>query len=388
MNCTMMQRKTLFLLLLVTVVSLPLLSRAMTQDEWNQGCYTKTKGQTTLYSVTMNPDTGEKEATPIGSLPSGTYIHENTYDYDLRMWEISYYPGGSSSMGWVSRDNLVDATKWVYYSDGSGDPLPEALVNDPAALKAYMDRVMPGYSLHGNGSNPVDPYSTVPEDGQATKPTQESGSKESRKEPAVTASWSSEEVISEEEKAFIAKCPQRLKMTVKAYKSYGDFKRNETFETVNIGTYCIIDDESDDAVRISYYLKGEQHSAFVPKDALIGAYTQYKENSEDDYSATVYTGDPNYEEIIAGKEITWLAESIQYDLDKQVEASKASSSETAQSSRKVEVSRLGFSSSEIVVDGKRIEVKTKELSFSDTAPEGKKLAVTAGSFLLSLEPDS
>jgi len=240
MNCTMMQRKALFLLLLVTVVSLPLLSRAMTQHEWNQGCYTKTKGQTTLYSVTMNPDTGEKEATPIGSLPSGTYIHENTYDYDLRMWEISYYPGGSSSMGWVSRDNLVDATKWVYYSDGSGDPLPEALVNDPAALKAYMDRVMPGYSLHGNGSNPVDPYSTVPEDGQATKPIQESGSKESRKEPAVTASWSSE---------------------------------------------------------------------------------------------------------------------------------------SEQSTRKVEVSRLGFSSSEIVVDGKLIEVKTKELSFSDTAPEGKKLAV-------------
>ena len=240
MNCTMMQRKALFLLLLVTVVSLPLLSRAMTQHEWNQGCYTKTKGQTTLYSVTTNPDTGEKEATPIGSLPSGTYIHENTYDYDLRMWEISYYPGGSSSMGWVSRDNLVDATKWVYYSDGSGDPLPEALVNDPAALKAYMDRVMPGYSLHGDGSNPVDPYITVPEDGQATKPTQESGSKESRKEPAVTASWSSE---------------------------------------------------------------------------------------------------------------------------------------SEQSTRKVEVSRLGFSSSEIVVDGKRIEVKTNELSFSDTAPEGKKLAV-------------
>jgi len=39
MNCTMMQRKALFLLLLVTVVSLPLLSRAMTQHEWNQGCY-------------------------------------------------------------------------------------------------------------------------------------------------------------------------------------------------------------------------------------------------------------------------------------------------------------------------------------------------------------
>jgi len=371
-------KRNLFLIFLITLLLCPLICFAMTQDEWNQGCYTKTKGQTTLYSVTVNPETGEKETTPIGSLPSGTYIHENTYDYDLRMWEISYYPGGSSSMGWVSRDNLTDATKWVYYSDGSGDPLPEALVDNPAALKEYMARVMPGYSLQGDGSTPVDPYSTVPEDNQAIPDEQsvpESSSNKSKKETTIIASWKQESVITDEERAFIAQCPQRLNSTVQASKSYDDYTKGISFETINIGTYCIITDEYDNAVRISYYLNGEQHSAYVPKSALIGAYTQYKENPNDDYSNTVYTGDPNYEEIVAGKEITWLAESIQNGLDEQVEAAKVASSEANQQSQQVEISQLGFSSSEIVVDGKLIEVKTSELSFSDTAQDDKKLAV-------------
>ena len=221
-------KRNLFLIFLITLLLCPLICFAMTQDEWNQGCYTKTKGQTTLYSVTVNPETGEKETTPIGSLPSGTYIHENTYVYDLRMWEISYYPGGSSSMGWVSRDNLTDATKWVYYSDGSGDPLPEALVDNPAALKEYMARVMPGYSLQGDGSTPVDPYSTVPEDNQATPDEQsvpESSSNKSKKETTIIASWKQESVITDEERAFIAQCPQRLNSTVQASKSYDDYTK-------------------------------------------------------------------------------------------------------------------------------------------------------------------
>lgn len=375
-------RKTVPLLMFLALVfCLPAISHAMTQDEWNQGCYTKTKGSTTVYSVTVNKETGEKETISVGSLPSGTYIHENTYDYDLRMWEISWYPGGSSAMGWVSRDNLTDATKWVYYSDGSGDPLPEALVNNPAALKAYMDRVMPGYSLRGDGSEPVNPYSTSAESepesrGNAEKTTTVKSKKQA--EGSITASLRIE-TTSEEELAFIASCPQRLGNTVNASNSYEDYEKGKSFETIPIGTYCTITDEHDDVVRISYYKNGEQHSAYVPKASLMGAYTQYKENPDDDYSNTVYTGDPDYEKIIAGKEITWLAESVQNNLDeKMIAAQSLSAAEDPQESPEhtvVEVRKLGITTSTVYYGGKEETVQTGDLVFAQNVPEGKELAV-------------
>lgn len=244
----MMKKKVLILGLLTLLLLLPAISHAMTQDEWNQGCYTKTNGITTVYSVTVNEGTGEKEATPVSSLPSGTYIHENVYDYDLRMWEISWYPGGTSAMGWVSRDNLTDATKWVYYSDGSGDPLPEALVDNPAALKAYMDRVMPGYSLQGDGSKPVNPYSTKPENESVSgeMPGTEatgSGSKTQNK-GSITATLRTEAQVSAEEQAFIAGCPQRLGDTVNGSHTYnkesaevfqGDLGGNQLLRNIRTG---------------------------------------------------------------------------------------------------------------------------------------------------------
>lgn len=379
----MMKKKVLILGLLTLLLLLPAISHAMTQDEWNQGCYTKTNGITTVYSVTVNEGTGEKEATPVSSLPSGTYIHENVYDYDLRMWEISWYPGGTSAMGWVSRDNLTDATKWVYYSDGSGDPLPEALVDNPAALKAYMDRVMPGYSLQGDGSKPLNPYSTKPENESVSgeMPGTEatgSGSKTQNK-GSITATLRTEAQVSAEEQAFIAGCPQRLGDTVNGSHTYEDYQNGESYESIPIGTYCMITDEHDDVVRISYYKDGEQHSAYVPKASLMGAYTQYKENPDDDYSNTVYTGDPDYEKIIEGKEITWLAESIQNNLDEKMIVAQSSAtvtdSQEGQEPTVVEVRELGIASSIVYRDGKEVTVQTGDLSFAQSTPEGKELAV-------------
>ena len=212
-----MKRIAPVLMTLILILCLPAISIAMTQEEWNQGCYTKTKGTTTIYSVIVNEETGEKETTPVGSLPSGTYIHENVYDYDLRMWEISWYPGGSSAMGWVSRDNLTDATKWVYYSDGSGDPLPEALVNNPEALKAYMDRVMPGYSLQGDGSKPVNPYSTKPEDesvsGEKSKAKATGSGSKTQDNGLITATLQTEDPIATEEQGPIMVEVRKLGIT-------------------------------------------------------------------------------------------------------------------------------------------------------------------------------
>lgn len=374
-------------LVFFTVVSAYLflysLSFAISQEEWNQGCYTKTKGTATVYSVTVNEETGEKETTPINSLPSGTYIHENVYDYDLRMWEISWYPGGSSAMGWVSRDNLTDATKWVYYSNGSGDPLPEALVDNPAALKAYMDRVMPGYSLQGDGSKPVNPYSTKPENRSVSGEmpgTEATGSgNKMQNKGTITATLRIAAPVSAEEQAFIAGCPQRLGDTVNASHTYEDYQNGESFESIPVGTYCMITDEHDDVARISYYKGGEQHSAYIPKASLMGAYTQYKENPDDDYSSTVYTGDPDYEKIIEGKEITWLAESIQNNLDEKMIVAQSSATATdsreEQESTVVEIRELGLATSIVYRNGKEETVKTGDLSFAQSTPEGKELAV-------------
>ena len=378
-----MKKKMLVIMIMILLFCPTSISHAMTQEEWNQGCYTKTKGTTTVYSVTLNEETGEKETTPVSSLPSGTYIHENVYDYDLRMWEISWYPGGSSAMGWVSRDNLTDATKWVYYSDGSGDPLPEALVDNPAALKAYMDRVMPGYSLQGDGSKPVNPYSTKAEDESVSGEKSETRvTGVESKAPAkgtITATLRTEDLISAEEQAFIAGCPQRLGDTVNGSYTYEDYQNGESYESIPIGTYCIITDEHNDVVRIRYYKDGEQRSAYVPKASLMGAYTQYKENPDDDYTTTVYTGNPDYEKIIAGKEITWLAESIQNNLDEKMIAAQSSAttpdSQEEQEATVVEVRELGITSSIVYRNGKEATVQTRDLSFAQNTPEGKELAV-------------
>lgn len=378
-----MKKKKSVLMIMMLLFCFPSISHATTQEEWNQGCYTKTKGTTTVYSVTLNEETGEKETTPVSSLPSGTYIHENVYDYDLRMWEISWYPGGSSAMGWVSRDNLTDATKWVYYSDGSGDPLPEALVDNPAALKAYMDRVMPGYSLQGDGSKPVNPYSTKAEDesvsGEKSEIRATGVESKAQDKGTITATLRTEDPISVEEQAFIAGCPQRLGDTVNGSYTYEEYQNGESYESIPIGTYCKITDELDDIVRISYYKGGEQHSAYVPKASLMGAYTQYKENPDDDYTNTVYTGNPDYEEIIAGKEITWLAESIQNNLDEKMIAAQSSAtapdSQEEQEPTVVEIRELGITSSIVYRDGKEATVQTGELSFAQNTPEGKELAV-------------
>ena len=381
-------RKCIRFLFITSLLMLaPLSCYALSLEEWNQWCWSKTNGQTTLYSLTVNEETGEKVTTAIGSLPSGTYVRSgDNSDRELHLIEVYYYPGGTSDRGYISSDNITSATKWIYYSDGSCDQLPEALVDNPAALKAYMDKHMPGYNLNGDGSKPVNPYSTLPEeeaDSDTSQPDKSSGVEQTKgtkpTEQPLYAELEQEREASEEEKAFIASCPQRLGSTVRGSKTYQDYTSGKSYESIPIGTYCRITDEHDDVVQISYYKASELHSAYIPRSTLMGAYTQYKENPDDDYSTTVYTGDPHYEEIVAGKEITWLAESIQNDLDGQVAAERAigssSDSQSGNEGKKVEVKSLGISYTTISYNGKEETVQTDALNFSQNAPEGKELAV-------------
>ena len=63
----------------------------------------------------------------------------------------------------------------------------------------------------------------------------------------------------------------------------------------------------------------------------------------------MYTGDPDYEKIIEGKEITWLAESIQNNLDEKMIVAQSSAtvtdSQEGQEPTVVEVRELGIASS-------------------------------------------
>lgn len=154
------------LLLLFSLTS----ASALTQTEWNQECRSKTKGATTLYALS---DDGSMTA--VGSLPAGAYIKLGVYDYDLQMWDIAYYAGGSRASAWVMRANVTSAETMVHFSDGTSVSLPEALVADSAALAAYVRRLYPGRTLHGNDEAPDSTGNTSPA-APETPPSPPSGS--------------------------------------------------------------------------------------------------------------------------------------------------------------------------------------------------------------------
>lgn len=341
--------------LLLAVVLLPSAAMAMSQAEWNQECRSKTSGETTLYAV-GNEDAltiDDAQLTVVGSLPGGTYIKTGSYHRELGMWDIAYWQNGGRASAWIMRDSITDATRWVYYTDGSGDPLPEALANDRAALESYIQRMHPDKVIYGDGTKPVSIDGTLP--------LEQLPEEETNKKPATTekvkGDWSEEQEASEAEKAFNAECPWRLKRNV---TGYSDPKLTKRYETINIGTYCRIVNDFDDVVKIAYYKNGEQHSACIEKAALLGSYTQYKAADGNTYS--INSGHPDHDKIIQENEVTWLAESVREGLDAQVDAQRAV--DTKPSSKKATTSKSSAPKAEKL-----------ELSLTMAVPEGKLLAV-------------
>ena len=88
---------------------------------------------------------------------------------------------------------------------------------NPEALKAYMDRVMPGYSLQGDGSKPVNPYSTKPEDesvsGEKSKAKATGSGSKTQDNGLITATLQTEDPIATEEQGPIMVEVRKLGIT-------------------------------------------------------------------------------------------------------------------------------------------------------------------------------
>lgn len=358
--------KGLIIYLVLICLLLPSLASAMSQTEWDQECRAKTSGTTLLYSKN---DSGE--FVEIGSLPSGTYIKAGTYDYDSRMWNVAYWNAGSRSSAWVKRENVIAAETMVHFSDGTSTSLPEALVKDSNSLRSYIQKQYPGKSLKSDSSRPTNIDGTDPLPPSTPSPVYTS---DETKEDTIQGDWSKEKEATNKEKEFNADCVWRLQRTV---TGYSDAKMTKMYETINIGTYCQITTDFDNVVKITYYKNSEKHSAHVYRSALLGSYTQYVDENGDTHS--ISSAHPDHASIIENCEVTWLAESIQQDLDAKVEAERTAAKNGDQvatsGAATVSLTRLGVATSTIVYNGEEKEVLTSELTFAQDVPEGKEIAI-------------
>lgn len=328
-------------LFLMIILLLPTTCLAMTQSEWNEECRTKTSGTTTLYSLEKN---GESvELIEIGSLPGGTHFKTGEFDYDLRMWHITYFTNGQKGTGWIHRENLVMATKEVFLNDGSAIIVTEAVYKNKAALQKEINRLAPGRSLYGDGSKPIAadgalPPEDVVNDPEALRQWADDYAKDRANTPtradnkgttstshttisnetAPVIQWTPKEELSDEERAFIADCSQQVNRTVTVYS---DATMTKASGTIKGGTLCKLIDESGEVARISYYENGTAQTAYIKRSDLYGAYTQYRQ--EDGTINTVYLGDPDYAKILEGKEITYLAESLQKGIEEDTDETTA-----------------------------------------------------------------
>lgn len=371
------------LILLITITMFPFESLAISYEEWSYECRSITTGTVTLYTIVETED-GTKESQEIGSLPAGTYFNVTGFDYDLLLYRIGYYSNGSGERAYIPKNSPIrDAVVRVFFTDGSESFIPESVYNNPSELQSHLNRLYPGLKLNGDGKKPVSIDGSLPLEEQENPiiPT-ETKAKDPNTDTSgyVQGEWTEQNEISEEEKAFNATCPSRLKRTI---WGYSDAHLKTKYEKINIGTYCCITNDFNDVVQIAYYKNGVKHSAYIEKSDILGNYSVYIDDKGE--SQTVYAGDPNYESIVANHEVTWTAETISQDLDGQVAAEKSKGYQSGSSgkktnsdtekSKKVNVSTIGLVTSTIYYENEKLEVPTSQLTFSENVPEDKQLAV-------------
>jgi hypothetical protein len=382
-----MQKFAVLASVLLICLFLPAIATALSQEEWDQECRVKTSGTATLYAIERDPNATDValsvQLIEAGSLPEGTYVKTGEFDYDLNMWQIAYLKDGSQYEAWVEKSAIVDATTVVYFDDGSCDALPEAMVADIDALLRRMNTVYPDrlYSaIPGSSTVHVEQVRPVATPQPVKDPNTDTSGK-------VKGEWNPSQTASEEELAFNAECPWRLKRTI---NGYSDPHMTQKYEAINIGTYCMIVTSFSDVVKIAYYKNGEEHAAHIERADLLGTTTQYV--NADGLPDGIRQADPNYDAVVGSHEVTWLAESIRQDLDTQVEAERNADGKEKKSSApakgqksgasakdngngKIKLKELGTYTSKVSYQGKTLEVRTAELSLGKDVPEDKKLAV-------------
>ena len=156
-------RKLTKLLVVLVAVLLPVCASAMTETEWNRKCHEKTKQSVTVYVR----ETVYQEATStdlgvtgqgavwkaVGSLPAGAYVQHNSRYDDFGYTYIGYWKNGGVSYGYVKTKPFPLTSARVYVQvvqSGFGIAVanvPEACLDDPAALRAYIAKNYPDCRL-------------------------------------------------------------------------------------------------------------------------------------------------------------------------------------------------------------------------------------------------
>ena len=139
---------------------------AITEQEWNEGCWDKTSRTIQLYEITYG-DKNEIISLPTGILESGVYIRSGEIDTVNGWMQLRFYRNGSIHSGWMKMYNndIVSTSTNIIIDDGTCTQVPEALANNPAALLKHLQKIAPSgvtYSLipdtnkvHAEGKAPV-----------------------------------------------------------------------------------------------------------------------------------------------------------------------------------------------------------------------------------------
>lgn len=135
-------KKCLLGFLLFVLMMAAATAGAVSLVEWNQNCYSKVQGETTLYDCYA--DEGDPAAPTditytfesFGTLAAGSYVNVLGSAIDGKR-EISYWDNGKQ-YAWVNASSIVSASVTVTASDGKKYTIPEACWQNPDAIRAVF----------------------------------------------------------------------------------------------------------------------------------------------------------------------------------------------------------------------------------------------------------
>ena len=164
----MSQRIRKLFVLAAIFMLLPTMAQAMSQEEWDRICVSKTTGTVTLYTIDTAED-GTKSVREIGSLPGGVYLQVAGFDYDLRMYKVCYLKNGGEALAYAYKESpIVSAWKTIYFTDGTQMNVPEKAAEHQPTLQSWINNVNPNLVIAGDGSKPVRIDGTTPTTSQSS----------------------------------------------------------------------------------------------------------------------------------------------------------------------------------------------------------------------------
>ncbi len=141
----MKSMKILLACLLLLTLLLPATALAMTQEEWNLSCNSKTSRSVDAYQYPGPGDRGKFIAT----LPANTYVHKDNAGDGWR--GITWMINGVKGYGWVEEAVLVRCSSQIRGSDGFAHNIHELDPNhDQKVTQNQVILIAPSLLLDGN----------------------------------------------------------------------------------------------------------------------------------------------------------------------------------------------------------------------------------------------